>query len=67
MNRLVIRGATVVDGLGEEPARADVKIRDGRISAVGNQLVPALRSEALGDATGPISRARSRSSLESRE
>ena len=35
MNQLVIRGATVVDGLGNEPVRADVAVRDGRISAVG--------------------------------
>ena len=67
MNRLVIRGATVVDGLGEEPVRADVKARDRRIRAVGNQLVPTLRSETLGDAADPISRARPHSSVESRE
>ena len=36
MNQLVIRGATVVDGLGNEPVRADVAVRDGRISAVGD-------------------------------
>ena len=36
MNQLVIRGATVVDGLGNEPVRADVSVRDGRISAVGD-------------------------------
>ena len=35
MNHLVIRGATVVDGLGNEPIRADVAVRDGRISAIG--------------------------------
>ena len=32
---LVIRGATVVDGLGSEPARADVAVKDGRIVAIG--------------------------------
>ena len=36
MNQLVIRGATVVDGLGNEPVRADVAVHDGRISAVGD-------------------------------
>ena len=36
MNDLVIRGAAVVDGLGNEPVRADVAVRDGRIHAVGN-------------------------------
>ena len=35
MNDLVVRGATVVDGLGNEPVRADVAVRDGRISTVG--------------------------------
>ncbi|MCY4454456.1 MAG: amidohydrolase family protein [Immundisolibacterales bacterium] len=35
MNQLVIRGATVVDGLGNEPVRADVAVRDGRIGEVG--------------------------------
>ena len=32
---LVIRGATVVDGLGNEPKRADVAVKDGRIAAIG--------------------------------
>jgi N-acyl-D-amino-acid deacylase len=32
---LVIRGATVVDGLGNDPARADVAVKDGRIVAIG--------------------------------
>src|ERR1700720_1092811 len=35
MHDLVIRGATVVDGLGHDPIRADVAVRDGRIAAVG--------------------------------
>ena len=35
MHNLVIRGATVVDGLGHDPIRADVAIRDGRIAAIG--------------------------------
>ena len=33
---LVIRGATVVDGLGNEPKRADVAVKDGRIAAIGS-------------------------------
>jgi N-acyl-D-aspartate/D-glutamate deacylase len=32
---LVIRGATVVDGLGHEPRRADVAVKDGKITAIG--------------------------------
>jgi N-acyl-D-amino-acid deacylase len=32
---LVIRGATVVDGLGNDPKRADVAVKDGRIAAIG--------------------------------
>ena len=32
---LVIRGATIVDGLGHEPKRADLAVKDGRIAAIG--------------------------------
>jgi N-acyl-D-aspartate/D-glutamate deacylase len=32
---LVIRGATLVDGLGREPRRADLAVKDGRIAAIG--------------------------------
>src|SRR5215470_10645831 len=35
MHDLMIRGATVVDGLGHDPVRADVAVRDGRIAAIG--------------------------------
>src|SRR6266581_1109041 len=35
MYDLVIRGATVVDGLGHDPVRADVAVKGGRIAAVG--------------------------------
>jgi len=35
MHDLVIRGATVVDGLAHDPIRADVAVRDGRIAAIG--------------------------------
>jgi N-acyl-D-aspartate/D-glutamate deacylase len=35
MYDLVIRGATVVDGLGHDPVCADVAVQDGRIAAVG--------------------------------
>lgn len=36
MNDLVIRGAIVVDGLGNDPRRADVAVKDGRIAAIGD-------------------------------
>src|SRR5205814_3861099 len=36
MYDLVIRGATVLDGLGHEPMRADVGVNAGRIAAIGN-------------------------------
>ena len=36
MADLVIRGATVVDGLGHDPVRADVAVKDGRIAAIGD-------------------------------
>jgi N-acyl-D-amino-acid deacylase len=35
MADLVIRGATIVDGLGHEPKRADVAVKDGKIGAIG--------------------------------
>ena len=35
MHDLIIRGPTVVDGLGGDPIRADVAVRDGRIAAIG--------------------------------
>src|ERR1700704_4861192 len=35
MYDLVIRGATVVDGLGHDPGRADVAVRDGRVAEIG--------------------------------
>ena len=35
MHDLVIRGATVVDGLGHDPIRADVAVTKGRIAAIG--------------------------------
>src|SRR6266480_2469169 len=36
MHDLVIRGTTVVDGLGHDPIRADVAVREGRIASIGN-------------------------------
>jgi N-acyl-D-aspartate/D-glutamate deacylase len=36
MTDLIIRGATVVDGLGNDPIRADVAVKDGKIADIGN-------------------------------
>src|SRR5688572_19874494 len=36
MADLVIRGATIVDGLGNPPRRADLAVKDGRIAAIGD-------------------------------
>src|SRR5258708_18168663 len=36
MQYLLIRGATVVDGLGHDPVRADVAVETGRIAAMGD-------------------------------
>ena len=36
MHDLLIRGATVVDGLGHDPIRADVAVEKGRIAAIGD-------------------------------
>ena len=36
MHDLVIRGATVVDGLGHDPIRADVAVDNGKIAAIGD-------------------------------
>src|SRR5215472_14312574 len=35
MHDVVIRGATVVNGLGHDPIRADVAVKGGRIAAIG--------------------------------
>ncbi len=48
MHDLVIRGATVVDGLGHDPIRADVAVRDGRIAAIGNVSGEALETVDAG-------------------
>jgi N-acyl-D-aspartate/D-glutamate deacylase len=44
MYDLKIIGATVVDGLGNEPRRADVAVKDGRIAAIGELSEDATRT-----------------------
>ena len=36
MHDLVIRGATVVDGLGHDPIHADVAVEADKITAIGD-------------------------------
>ena len=44
MNDLVIRGANVVDGLGNPAQRADVAVKDGRIVAIGTAKMDAAKT-----------------------
>ena len=48
---LVIRGGAVIDGTGREPFHADIAVKDGRISAVGD--VPGRGREEI-DARGHV-------------
>ena len=41
MHDLVIRGGTIVDGLGTEPFTGDVAVTDGRITEIGKVDGPA--------------------------
>jgi N-acyl-D-amino-acid deacylase len=43
MHDIVIRGGTIVDGIGNPAYSGDVAIADGRIAAVGGKLGPARR------------------------
>src|SRR5580700_4070626 len=49
MYDLVIRGTTIVDGLGHDPLRADVAVENGRIAEIG--AIPADAAEIV-DAGG---------------
>jgi len=49
MHDLVIRGATIVDGLGHDPLRAEIAVKDGRIAEIG--AIPADAAEVI-DAGG---------------
>src|SRR5579863_4732401 len=52
MYDLVIRGATVVDGLGHDPVRADVAVKDGRIAAIGAVGLAGAGAAEIVDAGG---------------
>jgi N-acyl-D-aspartate/D-glutamate deacylase len=52
MYDLVIRGATVVDGLGHDPVRADVAVKDGRIAGVGAVGLAGVGAAEIVDAGG---------------
>jgi N-acyl-D-aspartate/D-glutamate deacylase len=51
MTDLIIRGATVVDGLGNDPRQADVAVKDGRIAAIGEIKDPGARTIDAGGLT----------------
>ena len=51
MTDLIIRGATVVDGLGNDPIRADVAVKDGKIADIGNIKASGARTIDAGGLT----------------
>ena len=51
MHDLLIRGATVFDGLGNPAQRADVAVRNGRIAAIGPNLGAARETIDAGGLT----------------
>src|SRR3954447_1252679 len=53
MERLILRGGTVIDGTGAERRRADVEVVDGRITAVG-EVGPAGDGDEEVDLTGLV-------------
>ena len=55
MEDIIIRGGTVVDGTGRKGYRADVAVRDGRISAIGdlNGVKAAKELDAAGYVVAP--------------
>jgi N-acyl-D-amino-acid deacylase len=50
MSAMLIKGGTVVDGTGAKPFLADVRVADGRITEVGQNLTP--KGEEVFDAAG---------------
>jgi N-acyl-D-amino-acid deacylase len=53
MNDLVIRGGTVVDGTGAPGRRADVAVKDGTITEIGDRLDGARQLDASGHVVTP--------------
>ena len=51
---VLVRGGTVVDGTGSPARRADVAVRDGRITFVGDAARAGVRATRTIDATGLI-------------
>lgn len=51
MNDLLIRNALLLDGLGAEPMRGDLAVRDGRIAAIGPECAAQDAREVI-DADG---------------
>jgi N-acyl-D-amino-acid deacylase len=49
---MLIRGATVLDGSGADPIRADVLVRDGRIAAIGAEALARAGDARVEDAGG---------------
>jgi N-acyl-D-amino-acid deacylase len=45
MADLLVRGGSIIDGRGTPPRRADLRIRDGRVSEIGEDLKPGGEGE----------------------
>ncbi len=48
----LFRGATVLDGTGADPVRADLLVRDGRVAALGDAAARDAGDAAVVDAGG---------------
>ncbi|HSQ60087.1 MAG TPA: hypothetical protein VLT84_06605, partial [Acidobacteriota bacterium] len=53
MNDFVIRNALILDGLGGDPFRGDLAVKDGRIAAIGKSLAGRQSVDAAGLALMP--------------
>ncbi len=56
MSAILIKGGTVIDGSGAPAQKADVRVRDGLITAIAADLSPA-DDERVVDAKGRSGRA----------